>query len=245
MKNRNCILTRIVSSLLAVILTGTAVFCTSSRISGHGIYELLPVIAAGSAFHIVPGSVHSTSPASSIQDNHTTEIPSNIKNEEKTDKRKTDDKSPAVKRKNNEVKSADREFKSSEPTESEIRKYDLEHKDEEKYPVVEFTTTQGNISYDGIQVKNNSSYDLDIKEELGGKLGFTIERSEQPQVLIHHYRERIAKALHGNAFYICSPAGSRFGASHYLKGPYGFPYDGSRHSVLVGKLPFGTVLFKQ
>ena len=83
-----------------------------------------------------------------------------------------------------EVKKA--EFEISEPTESEIEEYDKSHEGEEQYPVYEFTITEGNTSYKNVQMKNTSSTSINIKNELESKLGFEMEDTDKPQVLIYH-----------------------------------------------------------
>ncbi len=78
------------------------------------------------------------------------------------------------------------EFQESSVGEDEIRKYDAEHQNEEKYPVNEISITTGNQSYKNVQVKNASSIDINIEEELNSELGFTMSESDKPQVLIYH-----------------------------------------------------------
>lgn len=90
------------------------------------------------------------------------------------------------KKENQSAMSVPSDFEASEVKEGEIEEYDSEHEGEEKYPVDEFTITEGNTSYNGVQVKNTSSTVIDIKSELEGELGFEMEDTDQPQVLIYH-----------------------------------------------------------
>ena len=83
-----------------------------------------------------------------------------------------------------ETKTVD--FEISVPTDEEKEEYDKLHEGEEQYPVYEFTVTQGNQSYKNVQIKNTSSTNIDIKSELESKLGFTMEHTDKPQVLIYH-----------------------------------------------------------
>ncbi len=92
--------------------------------------------------------------------------------------------SPEESRTVKEVKKT--EFETSEPTESEIEEYDKSHEGEEQYPVYEFTITEGNTSYKNVQMKNTSSTSINIKNELESKLGFEMEDTDKPQVLIYH-----------------------------------------------------------
>ncbi len=87
------------------------------------------------------------------------------------------------------VTDADKEisgFESSTASEEEIAEYDREHEGEQQYPVLEFTSVQGDIAYAGVQVKNSASTDIDIKEELSARLGFSLADVSSPQVLIYH-----------------------------------------------------------
>ena len=77
-------------------------------------------------------------------------------------------------------------FEASQVTEEELAAYDKAHEGEERYPVYEMTITEGNCGYDNVQVRNTASTDIDIAEELQGALGFQIEKTDQPQVLIYH-----------------------------------------------------------
>lgn len=77
-------------------------------------------------------------------------------------------------------------FQESSATAEEIEKYDNEHEGEEKYPVNEINITEGNESYENVQVKNASSTDIDIESELNAELGFSIDDTDEPQVLIYH-----------------------------------------------------------
>lgn len=78
------------------------------------------------------------------------------------------------------------DFQYYEPAQSELDRYDADHEGEEQYPVLEFTSVQGNEAFGGVQVKNISSAEIDIEEELQGRLGFSIEKNNEPQVLIYH-----------------------------------------------------------
>lgn len=82
--------------------------------------------------------------------------------------------------------SSKKEFVPHDPTADEIEEYENAHEGEEKYPVHEFSVTEGNVSFGCVQVKNTSSTDIDIEKELQSELGFRIEKSDQPQVLIYH-----------------------------------------------------------
>lgn len=77
-------------------------------------------------------------------------------------------------------------FEFSTPTEEELAAYDEAHSGEAQYPVNEITLTNCDDSYGNVRIKNASSTTFDIKEELEAKLGFTIEDTDEPQVLIYH-----------------------------------------------------------
>ncbi len=74
----------------------------------------------------------------------------------------------------------------SEPTEKELAEYDKSHENENKYTVYETNITGAGEKYDNFYVKQNASEKIDIEEELNGKLGFTPEKTDKPQVLIVH-----------------------------------------------------------
>lgn len=78
------------------------------------------------------------------------------------------------------------DFESSTPDAEEISRYDSEHAGESQYPVLEFTSVQGNTAFAGVQVKNSSSAEINIEEELNSRLGFKIEKKGEPEVLIYH-----------------------------------------------------------
>ncbi len=77
-------------------------------------------------------------------------------------------------------------FSANDPSKEDIAAYEKEHEGEERYPVHEFNVTEGNISYGAVQVKNTSSTEIDIREELDSALGFSLEKTDKPQVLIYH-----------------------------------------------------------
>lgn len=74
----------------------------------------------------------------------------------------------------------------SEPTEEELAEYDKEHEGENKYTVYETNITGAGEKYDNFYVKQNASENIDIGEELNSELGFTLEKTDEPQVLIIH-----------------------------------------------------------
>lgn len=74
----------------------------------------------------------------------------------------------------------------SEPTEEELAEYDKAHEGENKYTVYETNITGAGEKYDNFYVKQNASAEIDIGEELNSELGFTPEKTDEPQVLIVH-----------------------------------------------------------
>ena len=85
-----------------------------------------------------------------------------------------------------ETSGDDTGFRPDLPTEEEIAAYDREHAGETQYPVNEITITEGNVSFRQVQVLNRSSVDIDIEQELKQPLAFSLEDTDQPQVLIYH-----------------------------------------------------------
>ena len=82
--------------------------------------------------------------------------------------------------------SSAKDFVHKEPTEDELEAYEKAHEGEEKYPVHEFSVTEGNVSFGCVQVRSTASTDIDIEKELQSELGFKIEKTDKPQVLIYH-----------------------------------------------------------
>lgn len=175
------------TGLIAVsaLLIGSATICTFIRVSQAGIPVSIDTIAAKTAmpsgnekFNIVQTASSSASKNTEISETDSTES-SLTSNEESSliseEYAKETDTEP--------VSST---FEASTATTEEIKNYDREHEGEEQFPVLEFTSTAGNTSYNGVQVKNSSSTDIDIKKELESKLGFEIEKTDEPQVLIYH-----------------------------------------------------------
>lgn len=70
-------------------------------------------------------------------------------------------------------------------THKEVEKT-TKNKDAKTYPISEISINKGNYSYDGLQVNNSTSYDLDAKQLLESELPFEIKDTRQAQVLIVH-----------------------------------------------------------
>ena len=163
---------------LSVILVASAVTCTAIRIIGAGLSfspELLAVESTLPAVNYNFGEVKKDSPPAkeNVQ----------VLSEERNKSEPPEDE----KYKSEDVSGRETAaFECSMPTDEELAEYDKSHDGEEKYPVLEFTSVQGNMSYDGVQVKNSSSFALNIKEELEGKIGFSVDDTDEPQVLIYH-----------------------------------------------------------
>ena len=60
------------------------------------------------------------------------------------------------------------------------------HKGAKKYPVYTQNISDGEIEYDCFYVNNSTDYAIDVEQELKQKLGFTIDKSPEVQVLIYH-----------------------------------------------------------
>lgn len=60
------------------------------------------------------------------------------------------------------------------------------HKGEVKYPVYTKQYIEGGDKYKNFYVKNNTWYDLDIGRQLRSKLGFSMDKNSDVQVLIYH-----------------------------------------------------------
>ncbi len=170
---------------VAGILVCTSVFCIAIRIAESEIDPSFNLLAAELT---MPAAITEYSQEQLL----TSEQSDSVKNPETStpavtaESSETTDKKPENSEKTASSQNQSTDFEYSIPSENELKKYDSEHKDEEQYPVREFNTTIGNQSYGNIQMKNASSADIDIKSELNAKLGFTIEDTDKPQVLIYH-----------------------------------------------------------
>ncbi len=173
-------LKRILPVVASVIVTITGLTCTVTKL--YSSDTALPIDIAAAEITLPVG------------DRHYSEAVEYSAPHEDTDSSVNKESAEAVPV-NAEV-SEDKEERSSQPAEGDFQpsvvkagekdEYDREHEGEEKYPVDEFTVTEGNISYNGVQVKNTASADIDIRAELEGELGFELEDTDEPQVLIYH-----------------------------------------------------------
>lgn len=175
--------------MLSLMLVFSGLFCVFTRLADSGIDTSIDMIAAQTAMpagtlkypelYHQSETVPSDTEPSFIHDESSTDISVPESSPEETSF------SESSIQPNPEVSQTD-EFQASSASDDEIKKYKKAHEGEEEYPINEFNTTLGNTSYENIQVKNASSADIDIKEELGSELGFEIENTDEPQVLIYH-----------------------------------------------------------
>lgn len=177
----------------AVILTGLGITCVTVRLIQAQLSPPLDIIAAEMTLPVGTASYRESSHTVSKNSNQPSSLSENQPSSDQPAPSVTssDDSSdeplpskPVISEKPRTKGS--KEFQSSQPTDEELSAYQTEHDGEEQYPVYEFTATQGNISYQNIQVKNTASIDIDIQQELESELGFRIESTDEPQVLIYH-----------------------------------------------------------
>lgn len=177
-------------SLIATVLIGCAIVCVAVRITESDINPSIDILAAEMTFptgNAEYSSMENNNNSNFISAQSSDESAVTAETSEISAKEESKKESSESDGKNKTNKTSEtNDFEASEPTEAELKQYDDSHKNDEKYPVTEFTTTKGNQSYKNIQIKNASSADIDIKSELEGKLGFTIENTDEPQVLIYH-----------------------------------------------------------
>ena len=174
---------------LAVCLVGTGGVCTGLRLQREELGMTMGLLAAKATF---PAG-HFTEefpPAPDPPDPETPEPAPEPESKEEPSAAVPAAASPAVK-----------PFQSRLPTSEERKAYDEAHEGEEKYPVREFTATQGDCAVEGVQVKYSASVDVDLKEELSSPLGFKVENTDQPQVLIYHTHTCESFLLHDTGYY--------------------------------------------
>ena len=164
---------------VAAVLVCGAVICTLSRAYSCGLYGGLDMIAAKTALPSGSISITGSSARTDGSEDHRELIG---KNESYDNESKPESSTPEPP----DIKLKEYDFIASSPTEKEIDEYDRVHAGEKKLPVEEFMITQGDIAAEGVQVKNSSSRDIDIKKELAGSLGFSLEDTDETQVLIYH-----------------------------------------------------------
>ncbi len=192
-KNTKAHFRKIFSGSLAIVLAASGVFCAAIRIAGSGISPSFDILAAetamptGAAVYTDASSLPLPEASSENTDNSSDEAESS---QLSSDAENTAEKLPSdnsdITPESSQKKTSSNEFEASQPTKEELEKYKQDHNNEEQFPVYEFNTTLGNESYKNIQIKNTSSTDIDIEAELKGKLGFRLEDTSEPQVLIYH-----------------------------------------------------------
>lgn len=180
---------KIFSGSLAVLLSGSGIFCAAVRIAENGTAPSFDILAAETAMPTGAAAYYENSALTSDENSYKLSSEgslseSSISERSEYEASETNESAETVA---SSVKNpAETEFEASQTTKQELEKYEQEHNGEEQYPVYEFNTTLGNESFKNIQIKNTSSTDIDIEAELKGKLGFKIENTSEPQVLIYH-----------------------------------------------------------
>ena len=71
----------------------------------------------------------------------------------------------------------------TQPTTSED---EAAHKGEKKFPITECQYGPSGVQYDNFSIKNTTDYVINVGEELQAPLGFKMEKTSEPQVLIVH-----------------------------------------------------------
>ncbi len=170
-----------VRSFLSVMLVVTGVVCAAVRIADSGMSLPFEIAAAELA---MPGGNTGYPEVSEEAAESFAEVSVPA---EPAGEKKLPEKQPVAKSsgKNEPVKSQN-DFEAHDPTEAGLEAYKSEHDGEQEYPVHEMNITEGNTRYENIQVRNVSSASIDIKSELESELGFTLEKTDEPQVLIYH-----------------------------------------------------------
>ena len=196
MKQRKPMIVKWCVRIGAALLSGLGVFCVAVRLSG---VELRPSIQLAAAELAMPTGNAAYSRFEKLEPDIQTQaeqvsVPKTEKRseqshpDEKNTAQTSSDKQTAQEKKSGKEndKSGSNTFEAHDATKEEIASYDKEHEGEEQYPVHEFTVTEGNCCFEDVQVKNTASAEIDIQEELKAPLGFTIEKTDEPQVLIYH-----------------------------------------------------------
>lgn len=166
-----------ISFFLSVALIALAVCCLAVKIRETEISLPLDFYAAET---VMPVYGRQYTEPESEQGEKITPQKKSLSDEESSDTQKTVSEVSA------KTDSTADKYEYSTPSKQELKEYKKQHSDDAEFPVNEMTITEGNVSYKNIQVKNASSADIDIKAELDGELGFDIDDTDEPQVLIYH-----------------------------------------------------------
>ncbi len=167
-------------SVLSFALVCTAIYCVFVHTAGVDISSSLDIIAA--ELTMPTGNTEYSYIESSLSESSIEEIIESVSEAVSEESGESEEESSVQAVESSETA----EFEESTASEAEIQKYEEENAGKTKYPVNEITITEGNISYGNVQVKNNSSIDIDIEYELNSELGFETEDTDEPQVLIYH-----------------------------------------------------------
>lgn len=179
--NRRKKLHGLVISFLSFLLVGTGVFCAAARIAESGIS--LPFDIAAAELAMPAGNAgYSGTPDKTAESFAEVSAPAGtVRKKTASEKKSAPESSPQK-----EITNIRNDFEAHDPTEAQLEAYAKEHEGEQEYPVHEMNITEGNTKYENVQVRNVSSASIDIKEELEGELGFKMEKTDEPQVLIYH-----------------------------------------------------------
>ena len=169
---------RVFLSITAGLLTSAGLLCVGIRATQIGMDTSLDIVAAEMAMP----TGHAEYREAPVFIPRALPVMSEVLRDkgDKSDQVSHEGSAPAKDRED------DKDFDAHDPSQEDIESYESEHDGEERYPVHEFCVTEGNMSYGVVQVKNTSSTDIDIQEELSAKLGFSMEDTDEPQVLIYH-----------------------------------------------------------
>lgn len=124
----------------------------------------------------------------------------------------------------NAKKNKDRD---SSEKQAETVKNSPSKKDEVTYPINEMHLNSGDFSYDNFQIKNTTSYDMDVESLLNSDLPFDFKDTRQAQVLIVH--------THSCESYMDSDEG------YYSESFYPRTTDNEKNVVAVGKVIADTL----
>lgn len=172
--------------LMSIVLTAAGICCMTVKLSVMNVKPGFDILAAEMAFP-TGDTEYGNSEVTVSETPSETSTPEKSAVAADSSEISSKPESSTVNSKKEEKKNENSEdFEASEATEKEIEEYNKKHDGEEQYPVYEFTITEGNESYKSVQIKNTSSTDIDIKKELESKLGFEMEKTDEPQVLIYH-----------------------------------------------------------
>lgn len=106
--------------------------------------------------------------------------------EQKQEQAQTPSSAVAAENKTKDTKENKTDDQKTAATQPATADDEAQHKGEKKFPVTECQYGPSGVQYDNFSIKNTTDYVINVKKELESPLGFKMENTSEPQVLIVH-----------------------------------------------------------